>query len=90
MNETEKAYREGARDDETIRALDRLYIRDGRWVEAAHLCEEAAVTASGWKHKIGYLKYACSRYNRVKDMESFLRCHRKARALVPALFCLPR
>ena len=69
---------------ETVKALDRSYIKEGRWVDAALLYEGAAEDlARGWKNKIWCLKRACVRYNRVKDMKAFVRCHRKARSLVP-------
>ena len=84
MTNLERAYLDGARDDKTVKALDRLYIKEGRWVDAALLCEEAADNPlRGWRQKVWYLKRACARYNSVKDMKSFVKCHRKARSLVP-------
>ena len=69
---------------ETVKALDWSYIKEGRWGDAALLYEGAAEDlARGWKNKIWCLKRACVRYNRVKDMKAFVRCHRKARSLVP-------
>ena len=84
MTNLERAYLDGARDDKTVKALGRIYVKEGRWVDAALLYEGAAEDPSrGWKSKIWYLKRACARYNRVKDMKAFVRCHRKARSLVP-------
>ena len=84
MTNLERAYLDGARDDKTVKALGRIYVKEGRWVDAALLYEGAAEDPSrGWKSKIWYLKRACVRYNRVKDMKAFVRCHRKARSLVP-------
>ena len=84
MTDSERAYLDGARDDKTVKTLDRIYIKKGRWIDAALLCEEAADDPlRGWRQKVWYLKRACARYNRVKDMEAFVKCHRKAKSLVP-------
>ena len=84
IGDLEHSYLGGAKDDKTVRSLDRLYTRNGQWHKAASLYEETADARGNWKEKIWYLKRACSRFNRIKHWESFIRCHRKAVALVPS------
>ena len=83
IEELETAYRKSPNDDETVRALDRLYVRHGNWVEAGKLFEQAAEARSDWRIQIWYLKRAVARFNHIKDWKSCVRCHRRSIALLP-------
>ena len=42
MTNLERAYLDGARDDKTVKALGQIYVKEGRWADAALLYEGAA------------------------------------------------
>jgi len=74
--------KDAAMNEEKAKELDARLRREGRWGEAGKLCEEAAEATPNWHRSAWWLKRGCSRYNRIRDWQAFVRCHRKIRMLV--------
>ena len=80
----------GADDPEIARALGWLYSHYGRHEEGGQCLERAADCLDDWRHSVPLYKMAISVYyhahytGRGDHMEACVRCHRRARQLVPA------
>ena len=85
-----KVWELGADDPQTARALGRLYSHYGRHEEGGQFLEKAADRLDDWRRSVPLYKMAISVYyhahytGRGDHMEACVRCHRRARQLVPA------
>ena len=85
-----KVWELGADDPQTARALGRLYSHYGRHEEGGKFLEKAADRLDDWRRSVPLYKMAISVYyhahytGRGDHMEACVRCHRRARQLVPA------
>ncbi len=83
FGELERAYQLEGNDYRLVWTLDGLYARFGRFREAGELLEKAADGISDEEQSIAYLRRATDRYYRANDLEAVVRCHRRARTLLP-------
>ena len=86
----QRAHQLNPRDEAVIHRLTRLYSDYGRHREGGELAEKAADNFDQWPQQVGLLAKAVALYYHSHyiggedNMESCVRCHRRARALLPA------
>lgn len=84
-----KAYELGAYDEKIVRSIGRLYSDYGRHEEGGEFLEKAASRLDDWRRSVLLYKMAIAVYyhahytDRGNNMEACVRCHRRARKLVP-------